>query len=311
MQKLSLRLQQAGIKLLEMRYQRTLRRSMAKPVAAPSLPGPRRQPVIIIGMHRSGTSLFTQLLHEAGIFMGHNLPVPNYEARFFERRNRAIFGIASARWDDPAPARLLLADAHACDALALQLYQELRSWNIAAYLGPQRYAKSSSLWELDALWGWKDPRTTVTLPIWMRLFPQARIVHVIRNGIDVANSLVVREQKRYQKSGAAYFRCMDYASAFDLWSTYLDIALDLTSALPAAQVHTVLYEQLLADPTVKLRAALEFLDYELPPARLSAITAGIRPERANAFRTSPQLSALYEQRKYHHHMQQLGYSQGA
>src|SRR5690606_33596327 len=33
------------------------------------------------------------------------------------------------------------------------------------------------------VWAWKDPRTSLTLPIWREVFPRAQVVHIIRNGI--------------------------------------------------------------------------------------------------------------------------------
>ena len=35
-------------------------------------------------------------------------------------------------------------------------------------------------------WGWKDPRTALTLPIWARIFPRPAGWTVVRNGVDVA-----------------------------------------------------------------------------------------------------------------------------
>ncbi|MBW1793701.1 MAG: sulfotransferase [Deltaproteobacteria bacterium] len=61
-------------------------------------------------------------------------------------------------------------------------------------------------------WGWKDPRTTLTLPLWLKLFPKARIIHVIRNGIDSALSL----WRRCKKAGVGAPHCLDLNYCFDL-----------------------------------------------------------------------------------------------
>ena len=60
----------------------------------------KKPPVIIIGMHRSGTTLLSKLLENAGIFMGNKKEINN-EALFFLKFNEYIFKQASASWDSP------------------------------------------------------------------------------------------------------------------------------------------------------------------------------------------------------------------
>jgi hypothetical protein len=42
-------------------------------------------------------------------------------------------------------------------------------------------------------WGWKDPRNTLTLPYWLRLFPDARVLNVRRESSAVVASLLKRD----------------------------------------------------------------------------------------------------------------------
>ena len=49
-----------------------------------------QDPVIIIGMHRSGTSMLTRLLEKAGLFVGHEKE-NNWEAWFFPKINQWLF----------------------------------------------------------------------------------------------------------------------------------------------------------------------------------------------------------------------------
>lgn len=43
------------------------------------------------------------------------------------------------------------------------------------------------------LWGWKDPRTTLVLPFWIRLVPNLRFVICVRGPLEVARSLAARD----------------------------------------------------------------------------------------------------------------------
>ena len=55
------------------------------------------QPLIVLGMHRSGTSLIVRLLSDLGIHMGSWLS-RDAESVHFQRLNRRIFAAAGSNW---------------------------------------------------------------------------------------------------------------------------------------------------------------------------------------------------------------------
>ena len=57
-------------------------------------------PVIILGMHRSGTSMLSRILEKLDIFMGWRKE-ENNEALFFLKFNDWILKQANATWDNP------------------------------------------------------------------------------------------------------------------------------------------------------------------------------------------------------------------
>ena len=152
-------------------------------------------PVIVIGMHRSGTSMVARILARLGLFVGWERD--GYaEAVFFSVRHEAVLAAQGARWDHPAPLDPLLEDAAMRGQLVEALRRELRSPAVMSFLGPARYLRWRSPEHLPYAWGWKDPRSTLFLPLWLDVFPEARVIHVVRNGVDVALSLSVRERRR-------------------------------------------------------------------------------------------------------------------
>jgi len=157
--------------------------------------GARGAPVVIIGMHRSGTSMIVRMLRRLGVFTGWELDA-NGEAIFFVLRNRAILESQGARWDRPGPIDELLDHGPLRHRLADTLRRDLSTPAVASYLGPIGYLRYRSLQRFERAWGWKDPRNTLLLPLWLEIFPSARVVHVVRNGVDVALSLARREQHR-------------------------------------------------------------------------------------------------------------------
>lgn len=158
---------------------------------------PATKPIIVIGMHRSGTSMVIRMLQLMGVFTGWELDA-NGEAVYFVLRNQAVLQAQGASWDHPAPIDALLAHEGMASRLVKSLERELSRPAAASYLGPWRYLRYRSLRRIDRPWGWKDPRNTLLLRFWLRVFPGARVVHVVRNGVDAALSLARREARRLE-----------------------------------------------------------------------------------------------------------------
>lgn len=167
-----------------------------------------KQPYIIIGMHRSGTSLVAKVLEKAGIFMG-VIKDHNYEAMHFLSLNQQTLWAAGASWLDPkVPAQEFYRTIP-----EHELYREHFRLNTSF----QKLA--NSLKKPD--WGWKDPRNTFTLAMWLEMFPQAKVIHVFRNGEEVAKSL----RKRNNKPGEVHdSRLNDMEFNLALWDKYLQQA---------------------------------------------------------------------------------------
>ena len=59
-------------------------------------------PIIIIGMHRSGTTMLSKILENSGVFLGNNKDINN-EALFFQKINTWVMRQVYASWDNPEP----------------------------------------------------------------------------------------------------------------------------------------------------------------------------------------------------------------
>jgi hypothetical protein len=265
-------------------------------------------PLIVIGMHRSGTSLLTRLLQRAGVPMGSDRNVHD-ESGFFLGLNKFLFRAAHAEWDYPIPMLLLLEVPELRRALVEHLGSRCASRETRAYLGWRRFLRSPRVGAQPGPWGWKDPRNTFTLPLWLEVFPGARVLNVYRNGVDVAESLVVRERRRVARihNAVRSCRCLTHERAFELWTEYVTASLRFTAALDADRVHQVRYESFLEEPESGLREVAAFLGLDLSDAELHALAAAVEPERALAFRGDPQLVRLYRERAHHPLMQRLEY----
>jgi hypothetical protein len=285
-----------------------------------------RPPVILLGMHRSGTSLIARVLDQLGLFQGAELQ-EDHESVYFLDVNDTLMKRIGASWDNPSPTRGFLENAEALDLTARCLAADLSSKHLKGFLGLKRYLKTRSLKKLDQPWGWKDPRTVFTLPAWLAVFPQAKLVYIVRNGIDVAASLRVREkaelarrieefaakQKQLNKhsmlerasfKGSA--RCLTLAGGFTLWEEYVAEAERLLAAVPNERI-VVNYEQFLADPQTHLPPLAQFCGVAGDSAAMQAATSSINPGRGNAFLQDPEAKAFYDTVRQSGWMRRYGY----
>lgn len=127
--------------------------------------------VVILGMHRSGTSCLTGSLQEAGLQLGschtwnpYNLK-GNRENQAFVDLHDAILEANGASWDRP-PRRVAWSRAHS--DMALDLLRAHADFPIL---------------------GFKDPRTLLVIRGWRALVPSLEQVGIFRHPEAVARSL--------------------------------------------------------------------------------------------------------------------------
>ena len=125
-------------------------------------------PIVIIGMHRTGTSMLTRMLEQLGLFCGWRKQ-GDHEALLFLGLNDWILEQAHGSWDHPETLPELLAEPKVRGLVRDHLEFTLASPRRLSFLGPRLSLQHGSVGELDGPWGWKDPRTTFTLPLWLEL----------------------------------------------------------------------------------------------------------------------------------------------
>jgi hypothetical protein len=231
-------------------------------------------PVIVVGMHRSGTSMLTRHLCTFGFYMGRRLS-GNAESLFFQRLNRGILAAAEGKWSNVMP---VIEKMHSAKFVRQQVdYLEeklFKKSEIRTFLGVGQCLK---LW-LDrnpSPWGWKDPRNSITLSIWLQMFPQAKVVHVVRNGIDVSISLHRRETNRQGAAPDFSEECLDFGYCFRLWEQYLQICWEHRKLISKGRYLEIRYEDILRAPKRELSAMLAFLNWEVSDQKLTEVASAI------------------------------------
>ncbi len=147
--------------------------------------------VIVLGMHRSGTSCLTGSLQQAGLDLGnysewnpHNLK-GNRENTEIMALNEAILVANGGQWDAP-PRKIHWHPEHSAAAQRILT----------------KYASSPA-------WGFKDPRTLLTLEGWLALGIAPNYIGIFRHPAAVVASLMQRDVDT-----------MDLKKAYSLWYAY-------------------------------------------------------------------------------------------
>lgn len=158
---------------------------------------PERVTLMVVGMHRSGTSFLTGSLQQAGLELGkfsawnpHNLK-GNRENLEIVAFNDEVLAARGFAWDNPPDVSVTWTEAEYARARQL----------IADYDGVAR-------------WGFKDPRTLLLVEGWRHLLPELRFVGIFRHPTAVAQSLAARGE-------------MSQEQAFVLWLAYNKRLLEL------------------------------------------------------------------------------------
>jgi hypothetical protein len=261
-------------------------------------------PIVVIGMHRSGTRLLVDVLDKLGVFMGADRQ-GDAESVTFLIINEWLLHQCGAFWSEPMSAHFTLAQPEVVAELAASTRRAL-SAQLDKYAGP-------SGWHLEGrakalpVFGWKDPRNTFTLPVWKQVFPNLRAIHIVRHGVDVAASLSRRhaEALRGATAGSAPSaltvirdeafgvlssrRGWTLAEALTMWEQYLEKARQESAALGERALE-IRYEDLLTQPAQVIAKVARFCGVAAPAD--SASVGGLEPSRAFAFRRSPQLVAF-------------------
>lgn len=238
----------------------------------------RRPPVLIIGAHRSGTSATAHALQLLGLQIGQHLD-SHFEPYLLQRVHEDYLRRVGARWFEPRPF-LNHLETHQGLRDCVNYLREKRSPKLFGYR-----ANAEGFWmrtrlRFGASWGWKEPRTTLFARAWLEIFPNAKLLHIVRDPRAAAESIVARELK-FQAAGDAPSGKIDNVdSATDVVLAYIEAGERLANS---PNYRRVQFEDLQANPPYVLKDVAEFC--ELPLDHLTGAAATIRPPHARSTST--------------------------
>jgi hypothetical protein len=218
---------------------------------------PPQRPVFLLGCGRSGTSMLGRIfghhqrllyLHEPRFIWSKAFPFTDIWSYRAQRRNGRLDLLASH--SNPAGRKAL----HRMFGLALFLY------------GGHRILE-------------KQPEHAFRIPFIEACFPDAKFIHLVRNGLDVARSIEIQERQG-QWYGARGYKwdeivrlargtpwgeealnrcCSLFHRGLIEWRLSLEFAFQGLEAIPEERVLNVKYEALVGDPAGECRRIQSFI----------------------------------------------------
>jgi hypothetical protein len=163
---------------------------------------PTSRAVLLLGMHRSGTSAIARGLGALGVYLGNDFldaqpenPTGYWEDKGIVALDERLLGALGLTWDATS-----LIDRRAFERRRVRALRR----DAIRYLN-QTFTSAP-------LWGFKDPRTIRVLPFWQRALRDCEVedsyVVAIRNPRSVAASLFARQ-------------AMDPDTAYRLWLVHM------------------------------------------------------------------------------------------
>src|SRR5262249_19110844 len=205
--------------------------------------------------------MLTRLLHICGLYLGPEsalMPAqPDNPEGFWEHLgfvalNDELLNELGGAWDLPPKANEDFK------------HPRLDPWRLKARLLVEGFCSSS-------IWGWKDPRNSLTLPFWQNLLPNLKTLIIVRNPLEVAYSL-------RERNGTSY------SLGLRLWEIYNEHLLWATTPKNRIVSH---YDSFFDDPQEELRRILSFIG--LPKSKVAKAAALISSERRHTHFTTQQL----------------------
>ncbi len=156
---------------------------------------------VVLGMHKSGTTLIAETLHKSGVDMGDFDQSAGYDdANHYEREETLKLNIAILRCEGVRSSEI----TKACTSLSDRPELEAKMIETVRRLS----APGTS-------WGFKDPRTCLTYTLWRKHLPPHKLIIVCRDPAEVWDHYA-----RLVPSNAWFQRFLVRCQALNAWRIY-------------------------------------------------------------------------------------------
>lgn len=207
--------------------------------------------VVVLGMHRSGTSMVAGVLKILGINMGEELeegnewnPLGYFENKKFMAINKKITNEKEG----------LIINVPTLDEILLK--KERFIYKIDQLIKQEE----------SALWGWKDPRTSLTIDLFLPFLKNPYFIICFRNPLQVAYSLQKRDGTNINEG-------------IELAALYNQRILDFFKRHKQLKKLYLSYEEIVNNPEKELDKIIDYLEINPDKLKYKKALKFILPKR--------------------------------
>lgn len=236
-----------------------------------------KAPVFIIGAHRSGTSATARALELIGLRIGQRLD-SHREPKPLQQLHDEYLRRVGASWHNPKPFldHMQTPDGQRDCVRYLQSNVDTHFGKIFGYRSNPKGWWLRLRLKLGAPWGWKEPRTTLFAPAWLEIFPNARILHVIRDPLAAGESVRERELKFQAAGDPPTPNLGDVNYCRELVELYVRAGEQVANS---PNYQRLQFEELQNNPPAMLEQLANFCELRPGTRELATAAASIRPAR--------------------------------
>jgi GT2 family glycosyltransferase/glycosyltransferase involved in cell wall biosynthesis len=206
--------------------------------------------------------MLTRLLHACGLCLGPkdalmppqaDNPDGFWEHLGFVALNDELLNALGGAWDLPPKVNENLSNAPRLESLRMKGRLLIEGFGSAH------------------VWGWKDPRNSLTLPFWQELLPDLKTLIIVRNPLEVAYSM-------RERNGTSY------AFGLRLWEIYNRRLIEVAGKHERLVTH---YDLFFENAEKELRRIANFI--RLPDAKIGSAARLVATKRRHTHFTIDQL----------------------
>ncbi|MDL1970808.1 MAG: sulfotransferase [Candidatus Desulfofervidaceae bacterium] len=227
--------------------------------------------IIVLGMHRSGTFMTSGILKILGVNIGKNLMGPHWSNPFghfenweFVKLNDQILEAAGGSWNRPPEKENILAQK---ERFSLQIRNLIQR-------------------EKSEIWGWKDPRTSLTIELYLPYLENHYFVVCYREPLNIAKSLKRRDG-------------MEIDEGLRLTAIYNQRIKEFFEKYPDLKRIDLFYEDIVTNPDKWLKILIDFLEIKPTKAQFQEALSFVSP-RGMFHKLSVKKKEKLSESFYHH-----------
>ena len=212
--------------------------------------------VVILGMHRSGTSMVAGMLECLGVDLGEDQPgkqwsnpLGHYEDVDFLSLNKDILSAAGGSWDNPPGKSAILAQGDKFQSRINELISRKKNQ------------------DTGSPWGWKDPRTSLTIDLYYPYLHNPTFIWCRRDQNAVSRSLLKRNK-------------IKIPDGLELLEYYENQIRDFFNRHPKIPAFEIDYDEVIKAPEKWINELIQFLQIDPDQIQIDqALEQVLAPEK--------------------------------